>query len=510
MRSLTVLWLLGCTMMLSAQPAIQWQRNYGGTGSDQGVRIVLLTDGGFVVGGSTNSNDGDVTGCTYGLDAWLLRLDGSGNIVWSLCLGDSSENQINDICRTADGGTIALMTTFSSGVITNDLIDVGSISLVKVSDTGMIQWQWEYRASRYERGASVQEAPDGSIYLFGHMDPPGQSTGVGSRSDFYLAQFTAGGVLMRERFYGGSNDERSHDMFLRADGSIVLIGIANSSDGDLIFTTNNSKWFVFLDENLNIQWQRIIYDNGFPYQNSIGKGNVEQKLVTGGTNGTAGEVGPQWGGADIFLADLFQDGPLNASVAIGGSGDERSLQLFHDGNSTWYCVGATNSTDGNVSEPKGATDGWVLSVNEQLGLNWQKTLGGSDHEVINGGSIDNEGNLILVGYSRSMDGDLTGNMGEEDLWVLKLDLDGVSVPELLVASWTNLFPNPANDQISISWNGPASNLAIHDILGKLIHSNNDLSGRKQIELRIGAWPEGVYTIRLLGEGAPISQRFIKY
>jgi len=342
------------------------------------------------------------------------------------------------------------------------------------------------------------------------MDPPGQGNWDAPRSDYYLAEFTAEGELIRERFYGGSNDERSHDMFLRADGSIALIGIANSSDGDLIFTTNNSKWFVLLDDELNIQLQRIIYDNGFPYQNSIGKGNVDQKLITGGTNGTSGEVGPQWGGADIFIADLFQDGPLNASVAFGGSGDERSRQLFHDGNDTWYCVGATNSIDGNVSEPKGATDGWVLSVNEQLGLNWQKTLGGSDHEVINGGSMDNEGNLILVGYSRSMDGDLTENMGEEDLWVLKLDLDGVTVPELQVVSWTNLFPNPANDQISISWNGLASRLTIHDALGKLIHSNVDLSGKKQIELSIGAWPEGVYTIRLLGSGAAISELFIKY
>src|SRR5574339_997346 len=65
-----------------AQPSIQWQRSLGGTNGDASSVIQQTIDGGFVVAGWTNSNDGEVTGFHGGIgcDDWIVQLNSSGNI----------------------------------------------------------------------------------------------------------------------------------------------------------------------------------------------------------------------------------------------------------------------------------------------------------------------------------------------------------------------------------------------------------------------------------------------
>ena len=71
-------------------PDIIWQKSLGGSGDDRANDIITLPDGGFMVAGSTKSNNGDVTGHHGSIDstdAWVCRLDASGNILWQKSFG---------------------------------------------------------------------------------------------------------------------------------------------------------------------------------------------------------------------------------------------------------------------------------------------------------------------------------------------------------------------------------------------------------------------------------------
>ena len=60
-------------MFLVAQPTIQWQKNFGGTDSDEAKSIQQTSDGGFVVVGNTYSLDNDVAS-NHGLcDSWIVK-----------------------------------------------------------------------------------------------------------------------------------------------------------------------------------------------------------------------------------------------------------------------------------------------------------------------------------------------------------------------------------------------------------------------------------------------------
>lgn len=131
---------------------ILWQKTLGGSGQDganvsnYGLSIIeYCSDGGYILGTSTSSNDSDVTGNHGGFDYWLVKLDSAGNIQWQKCYGGSSMETLKDMRPTQDGGYILAGVSISTDgdVIGNDSTHGGSW-IVKTDSTGNIQWQAIY------------------------------------------------------------------------------------------------------------------------------------------------------------------------------------------------------------------------------------------------------------------------------------------------------------------------------------------------------------------------------
>ena len=139
-----------------------------------------------------------------------------------------------------------------------------------------------------------------------------------------------------------------------------------------------------------------------------------------------GDVSDSHGGADFWLLKLDNNGQLIWKKTYGGSADDFALKVISAEDNGYFILGTTASNDGDVSSNHGATDLWLLKVNEDGDMIWQKTYGGTSYET--GGSItaSSDGNFIIAGGSQSTDGDLTsaGNHGFQDLWTLKIDPDG--------------------------------------------------------------------------------------
>jgi len=95
-------------------PAIEWQKSLGGSANDYGNSIQQTTDGGYIVAGSTSSNDGDVSGNNGPGAFWIVKLDGGGNLIWQKCLGGSGGEQAYSIQQTTDGGFIVAGSTQSN------------------------------------------------------------------------------------------------------------------------------------------------------------------------------------------------------------------------------------------------------------------------------------------------------------------------------------------------------------------------------------------------------------
>jgi hypothetical protein len=97
----------GMAVKLDAGGAIEWQRCLGGYDGDGFSSVEQTSDGGYVFAGYTDSSGGDVSG-NHGCmqDGWVVKLDAAGAIVWQRCLGGSGEDTAKCVLQTSDGGYI--------------------------------------------------------------------------------------------------------------------------------------------------------------------------------------------------------------------------------------------------------------------------------------------------------------------------------------------------------------------------------------------------------------------
>ncbi len=149
---------------------LQWQRSIGGSGGE-GVEIVEIfetklheTSTGYMISMQTSSTDFDVSSNPGGVKNWVVKTDFSGNIVWSSLL-DRPNYDIASIEPTSDGGALLYR-----GFTGQDLLDNRGgydFGLVKISQTGSIQWEKSLGGSGEENLIQVIEMSDGTYTMFG-------------------------------------------------------------------------------------------------------------------------------------------------------------------------------------------------------------------------------------------------------------------------------------------------------------------------------------------------------
>ncbi|MBK6882970.1 MAG: T9SS type A sorting domain-containing protein [Flavobacteriales bacterium] len=122
--------------------------------------------------------------------------------------------------------------------------------------------------------------------------------------------------------------------------------------------------------------------------------------------------------------------PVSAQPAIdwqqsyGGSSADRGFSIAPTTDGGYIVLGESFSNDGQVNGNHGAFDLWVLKIAAEGALEWQHCLGGSGLEFASEIRQTLDGGYILIGYVDSTDGDVSQFIGVRDTWVVKLDPTG--------------------------------------------------------------------------------------
>lgn len=500
-QSIFLIILLHFTFMNSeAQPVIQWQVNYGGTGVDRATAVEQTSDGGYIVAGYTLSDNGDVTGHKSGEDFWVLKLTSSGSITWKKIYGGNNDDRCYAVQQTTDGGYILAGTTNSTdGDITNPK---GGFDMwvVKLNAGGNISWKKNLGGSDDEAAYSVDQLSTGGYIVAGESksetgDPDDNNGGY----DFWIIKLGANGNIVWEKNYGGSADESAKSVQQCSDGSFIVAGETTSNDQDV---SNNKGsydfWVMRLKPNGTVKWKNTYggtsQDNAYSVT-QLSNGNF---VVVGETESNNGDVTSNHGGDDFWALQLKGNGAVRWSKTYGGETSDKARFVRKTSDGAVVIAGATQSDDGNVTGHKGGDDYWVIKVSNSFGsLLWQKSLGGFDDD--NGWCIDvtNDGGYVVVGESESDDGDVNDNNGNADYWIVKLATDGqrlnssgtVSSAEIL------LYPNPASDFVHITTTGiKIEQINVVSLEGKMISAVKPNSETYQLDL--DNLPRGVYLLQV--------------
>lgn len=520
LRSVVVSCLLLVVSCLKAQPPIKWQKCLGGSDIDGAFAVTKASDEGYIIAGTTFSpNDGDVTNCysTNYANAWVVKLDDNDNVIWQKCLGGSAADQLFSIKQTSDSGYVACGTTYSNdGDVSGNHGDA-DVWVVKLDANGNIQWQKCLGGLGGDYGASVVQTTDGGYIAGGTTySYDGDVSGNHGGGDFWVVKLDASGNIQWQKCLGGSDFDQLNALAQTTDSGYVVTGYVNSNNGNVSGNHGSADmWIVKLDASGNLEWQKCLGGSGGDGGNSIVQTSNGNYAIVGNTSSNDGDVSGNHGGtSDIWIVKLDSSGNLLWQKCLGGSSGDQGMSVIQTSDSSYVVVGGTGSNDGDVNGNHGGSfDVWVVKLDTSGNIEWQKCLGGSGEEIAYSVIEVADSSYVLAGRTTSNDGNVSGNHGSYDYWVVKLEDYVVSTNDQQPTTNYQIYPNPANAQITIfcmEQLGNDAKVTVYNTHGQLLLQSQLLSGQAaKTEISIAHLPKGVYIVKVSDEKNVVVKKLIK-
>jgi len=503
------------TTTLAAQPDILWQNTFGGSSDDFAYDIQHTNDGGYIVAGSTKSTDGDVSNNHGKLDFWVLKISNSGALQWQKSFGGSMDDIANSVQQTNDGGYIVAGITKSSDGDVSGFHGEQDIWVIKLSNSGALQWQKTLGGNGTESFAKALQITEGGyIVAATTYSTDGDVSGNHGGSDLWIVKLTDTGGFQWQKSFGGSATDGALDICLTMDGGFIVAGGSNSSNGDVPYNYGNGdSWIIKLNSIGDIQWQKVFGGSDTDVAMSLMQTSDGGYIVANTSDSDDGDVSENHGQSDFWVQKLSSIGDVQWKVTLGGSLEDRARSIQQTSDGGYIVAGDTRSYDVPGHHGTNTYDLWVLKLTDTGTLQWSKTLGGNSHEVAGYTILQSiDGGYVITGTALSNDGDVSGNHGINDLWVVKLGGDPVDVKDIIIpanAESIEVFPNPAAYFIylKISSDAPTMTIRISDMQGRQLIQQTLPNGGS---LDISSLPNGLYSVSATTtSGLTFSNKFRK-
>lgn len=229
----------------AAYAADTWVKEYRASRTIWGRGMTRASDGGYIVTGHIDNR----TGTEYNFDAFVMRVNARGEIIWRTMLGSSASDWAHAVAETPDGGVL-VTGEWNYGAWPYHT----TLWLFKLSSSGTLLWQRNYGiAGREFTGKSMQVTSDGGfIVLAEYVYNAYISTS--SQYDMLLLKFDQDGDLEWQRSFDHSQFDQAVSVIRTADGGYAVAGRVRHAGDDKI-------WLIKLAADGDPVWQKL-YDHG--------------------------------------------------------------------------------------------------------------------------------------------------------------------------------------------------------------------------------------------------------
>ncbi len=359
-----------------------------------------------------------------------------GTLDWIKNYGGSGDDTGQAIISTNDGGYAILgFSNSTDGDLLGKATNVNDYWLLKLDADGNLEWTKTYGGSKDDRGQSLVQTTDGGYALTGYaMSDDGDGSLNNGFHDNWVLKLDASGTIEWEKSFGFSGHDHSYDILQTKDNGFFFTGFLDitsaRADG------NTEKYSTLTNHGVGEFWGTKI----------TGLGEVQWRGYFGGTNNDrahavvassdngfvmAGfsesddfDISNTQGSYDFWLVKVDANGNMLWERSFGGTGIEISYDIANTLDNGYVVVGNTFSTDGDISENKGESDIWLVKVDDAGSVLWEQTYGGTRFDAAQAVISSKDGGYFVVGNSKSSDIEATKNNGENDIWVLKTDSTG--------------------------------------------------------------------------------------
>jgi len=434
---------------LKEDGVIEWQKTIGGKYIDELKSIEQTKDGGYILGGYSNSPiSGEKSQKNIGIgDYWIVKLDNEGTIDWQKTIGGNKDDNLFVLTQTIDGGFIAggNSNSGSSFSKTKGNTDGTDFWVVKLDNEGTILWQETYNYGNTDILTSIVEDEDGTFLIGGYAHNEAKSNGKGAIgkktsekdkgiNDYIALKINAKGEEIWTQTVGSDGNDILKRIIETRDGGYLLAGTSNPQSAD---NSSNSKNGMFGDANQKLQNKLNIKDPTTEANNYAN--NAIKDKTTSATN--------------------------KINDAIGNEQDSR----FKFG---------LNTPSGAVNLPSvgpGSSNGL-----NPMGMDQKKLPASRDKK---------------------------NNFGNSDFWVVKLK-DKTKTPK--AKKYLEVLPNPAVTftNVIVNFEYTDGQATLYDLNGRQLRQNK-IHGEHTIPVDMSNLPQGIYIIDIKTNNGQEAVKVIK-
>lgn len=220
---------------LSSSGDLEWSRFFGGNFTDTPESIIQTNDNGFIIVGSSDSTDTDISNNIGTYDFWVIRISSSGDLIWEKSFGGNQIDEARAITKSDDGNYIIAGDTRSNDNNISNNKGGADLWLIKISSSGDLIWERTIGGSNFDVARAIVKSQNNGFILSGSSRSSDLNVAENKgQNDAWVLKVDNNGNLDWETTIGGSNIDFSYSVAELNNGSIIAVGDSSSNDGDIM------------------------------------------------------------------------------------------------------------------------------------------------------------------------------------------------------------------------------------------------------------------------------------
>ncbi|MDN3643151.1 SBBP repeat-containing protein [Lutimonas halocynthiae] len=351
-------------------------------------------------------------------------------------LGGSQWDAVQGLISDSEGNIYAVGTTYSADFpinINEFQSKFGGMSdafVLKLNTKGEIMWSTFIGGSKNEDGRGIALDQQGNVHIVGRTEsndfpilPGALQPKSAGKIDTFFATLNSEGKMMTTSYLGGSGNDIGFSIDIDNKGRRYIAGTTNSSDFPLYNSIQETKhgkddiFFAVIDATgSTLEYSSYLGGDENEQLYGLALGPNENIFLTGITNSSDFPTTPNGyqpihsGESDVFVSKFnIQEKRMTYSTFLGGEGDDSSRDLIIDDEGNAFIVGKTTSTNFPIvnnshSMLRGRTDAFITLLDSSGSfLIYSTIFGGQGMETFEGVALGNDGSLTVSGLSSSLD-----------------------------------------------------------------------------------------------------------
>ncbi|MEL0645616.1 hypothetical protein V6251_14580 [Olleya sp. Ti.3.14] len=219
---------------LDQSGTLEWSKYFGGFFSDTAYDVIQTTDQGFIIVGSSDSADTDISNNKGSYDYWVVKISSSGNLEWEKNFGGDEIDEARAIIPSGDGNYLIIGDTRSEDIDVSTNFGAADVWLIKISPQGELLWEKTYGGEDFDVGRAISSTQDNGFVICGSSRSlTGNLTNNKGQNDGWVLKIDANGSLKWQQSIGGSNIDFLYGITQLNNGTIISVGESSSNDFDI-------------------------------------------------------------------------------------------------------------------------------------------------------------------------------------------------------------------------------------------------------------------------------------